>query len=551
MARILCVWLPQWPLQRVRQDMRRRGETPLPEGVYELNQRGVCCLIACSAATAARGVEVGMPVAEADALVRREAPAEGSAPRARQAALRPRQAALRAADFAWRQEADRWTDRETLRALADWCAQFSPQAALEETLHPECLFLEIGSVASLFGGEEALLSQIDSAFVRRGYQVRLAVGESVGAAWAAAHYADFPSDSAWLAIPAGQTIAVLAGLPLVALRLSSAIVERLHHLGVTRLGQVLALPRDALRARFGDELLRRLDQALGVVEEPIDCQAPQCDFSASWDAPVGVCCPETLDAVLEKLCEKTSQSMSGSRLGAMRVAVRLMDEQGGGATLEVGMFQPSADPRHWHGLLALQWERLRLEAGVLQMELAATRVETLVERQGRLFEELDEADDSQRQWGRLLERLAGRLGRQAVVQPRLLPEPQPERAWRWSPLVGGELEPSPARGSTGTRRHFTAWQRPLWALARPQAIETRSPQANGPPRRFRWCGQWYDVIAWVGPERIETGWWRRWKSGVVSGVRRDYWRVETSDRRRWWLVCDLRTGQWGLQGKFA
>ena len=47
-----------------------------------------------------------------------------------------------------------------------------------------------------------------------------------------------------------------------------------------------------------------------------------------------------------------------------------------------------------------------------------------------------------------------------------------------------------------------------------------------------------------GPERIETGWWRR------ACMRRDYYRVETTAGLRFWLFRDLDDGGWFLHGSF-
>jgi hypothetical protein len=43
----------------------------------------------------------------------------------------------------------------------------------------------------------------------------------------------------------------------------------LNQLGIVRLDQLLALPRESLRSRFGDSLLLRIDQLLGTAAETI------------------------------------------------------------------------------------------------------------------------------------------------------------------------------------------------------------------------------------------------------------------------------------------
>jgi hypothetical protein len=52
------------------------------------------------------------------------------------------------------------------------------------------------------------------------------------------------------------------------------------------------------------------------------------------------------------------------------------------------------------------------------------------------------------------------------------------------------------------------------------------------------------IVEWLGPERIETGWFRG------REVRRDYYRVTLVDGRRWWIFRERRTGGWFLHGLF-
>src|SRR5690606_17529189 len=64
--------------------------------------------------------------------------------------------------------------------------------------------------------------------------------------------------------------ALLADLPLAALRLDDETVAALDRVGLKRIGQIMGAPRAPLAARFGRVLLRRLDQALGREEEAIN-----------------------------------------------------------------------------------------------------------------------------------------------------------------------------------------------------------------------------------------------------------------------------------------
>ena len=68
---------------------------------------------------------------------------------------------------------------------------------------------------------------------------------------------------------------------------------------------------------------------------------------------------------------------------------------------------------------------------------------------------------------------------------------------------------------------------------------------DGPPVRFRLGDEVHDVAQALGPERIETAWWRG------ATVRRDYYVVETRSGARFWVFRRLRDGAWFLHGVFA
>ncbi len=83
---------------------------------------------------------------------------------------------------------DPLADRLALVQLAQWCQQFSPIVGLEEATCPESLLLDIGKVSERFGGEQALAHEVAGSLAQRRFHARLAVADSVGAAWGLAHY---------------------------------------------------------------------------------------------------------------------------------------------------------------------------------------------------------------------------------------------------------------------------------------------------------------------------------------------------------------------------
>ena len=70
-------------------------------------------------------------------------------------------------------------------------------------------------------------------------------------------------------LPSGEEAAALAPLPVEALRLSAETCTALRRLGFKSVGALLDQPRAPFAARFPTEFLRRIDQALGRVDEPL------------------------------------------------------------------------------------------------------------------------------------------------------------------------------------------------------------------------------------------------------------------------------------------
>ena len=77
---------------------------------------------------------------------------------------------------------------------------------------------------------------------------------------------------------------------------------------------------------------------------------------------------------------------------------------------------------------------------------------------------------------------------------------------------------------------------------------------EGPPLRFRWRRMMLEVARAEGPERIAPEWWR---AEDASHVTRDYFRVEDSEGRRYWLFREGLYGRemehplWYMHGLFA
>ena len=92
--------------------------------------------------------------------------------------------------------------------------------------------------------------------------------------------------------------------------------------------------------------------------------------------------------------------------------------------------------------------------------------------------------------------------------------------------------------------HVCTPARPLVLCSKPQEIEVDCVVPDGPPQ-FVWLEKRRErIIESVGPERIETLWWRG------PAVRRDYYRVTIESGRHLWIFERLVDQRWFLHGIF-
>ena len=442
-------------------------------------------------------------------------------------------------------EMDLFEASAALEVLAGQCERFSPVVGIEPAAVPDSLMLDVTGLTHLFGGEVALMEKIVGHFQRRELAVRVSIADTLGAAWAIAH---FYRPSSCHLIPPGQTVDALQPLPIRALRLPEETVDRLRQLGIGRIGQLEALPRREITSRLGPELIRRWDQAIGHLAEPVRAHRPPPEFQADWSPEHPTTRRETIEAAIEQLVARIARQLLARGQGVLRMTCRLEWERGTEAlreaasgdlhsTLTVGLFEPTASAGHLVALLQMQWDRLRLPGPISSLSIAAASTAPLILRQREMFAcRGDAARRPSRHIAGLIDRLSSRLGRRSVLHAKLLSDAQPERAYRYEPLVGG-----PRRRRV---RRPELPPRPLRLLPRPLALTATSTTSAGPPLEFRAYGEEHCLAESWGPERIETGWWR----GRTIG--RDYYQIATTTGRRFWLFCSLRDGRWFLHGVF-
>ena len=79
-------------------------------------------------------------------------------------------------------------DRSALVELALRLQQYSPCIGVEDAERPQCLLLDITGIAHFFGTEASMAERLGQELSERHFVVKIAIGDSVAAAWLAAHF---------------------------------------------------------------------------------------------------------------------------------------------------------------------------------------------------------------------------------------------------------------------------------------------------------------------------------------------------------------------------
>ena len=521
--RMLSLWLRRLSTDRIVRSRKRRVKSPERSSpLVVTGKRGnVEVLTAVDEAAEQLGLKPGLTLAQARAMHPGiEAVAE-----------------------------DAESDSALLESIADWCLRYTPLVACDA---PDGLLLDISGCTHLYGGERELVADLSGRLDKAGFAYSLAIAGTIGAAWAAAHYGE-PANHA-----SGEERALLAPLPLSALRIPSVTAASLARVGLKRIGDILDLPRAPLTARFGSDVLRQLDRALGHEHEPLTPRLPVAPYVAEQRFAEPIAREEDVLAVTGRLARRLQFALERRGDGARRIELTLFRTDGMVRRIAAGTSRPLRDPDEIRGLFV---ERLAAFAdafdpgfGFDMARLSVIVVEPSPPQQIGIGGGEDEAELC-----RLIDRLSARLGARRVQRLAAQDSHIPEVAEAALPAqaVNGDA------GWTAFRRYreeAALSPRPLRLLTRPEPIEAVAEVPDGPPLRFRWRRALHEVVAAEGPERIEGAWWSEHGGQISGNLARDYFRVEDKSGLRFWLFRaglyrDLVPGDpaptWFLHGTFA
>jgi protein ImuB len=436
-------------------------------------------------------------------------------------------------------EANTKADLATLERLADWCERYTPLVALDP---PDGLVLDITGCAHLYRGEEAMRADLSAHIVDFGFETRAAIAGTPDAARTLARFSNLSL------VPAGCDDAAVRPLPIAALDIPAETVVALSRAGLKTIADLADRPRAPIAARFGEVLLARLERTLGRTDIRITPRRPLPVCTAERQFPDPITNADYIRLILENLAIDAAEILEQRGEGGRRFEASFFRVDGELRRIAVDTARPERDPNVITDLLAQRLEALAdpLDPGFgfdfIRLKVITT--EPFIATQSAFGRE-----DRDEEASVLTDRLGARYGPASVTGFQPQDTHIPERAARsapiamshgksldWQPIIAGE---PPAR--------------PLYLFDRPQPIETLAEVPDGPPLRFRWRRVLHDVAFAEGPERVSPEWWR----SSDDALTRDYYRIEDSMGRRFWVFREglysreTLTPRWFIHGLFA
>jgi len=404
---------------------------------------------------------------------------------------------------------------DVLQKLCLQAHSFTPMVSIES---PNALLLEIKGSVKLFGSLQQLHADIDECWRRLTLTVRSATAPTaLGALWLAR---------------AGQPLQVedidllpghLAKLPIACTAWDDERLQTLRAMGVTRLGELMRLPRSGLARRLSSAMVLDLDIALGKQPAPRRAFVRRERFKERCDFETEIEHVAYLEKALEPLIERCARFLRLRQAGIQALQLKLKHREGPATRVQIGLASITSEQRRLRDVLCQKLARLTLKAPVRSMELISGSLRGLSASSLDIFAGLTGAG-SRDSAPQLVERLRARLGEGAVYGVCLIPEHRPEAAWRrvreLSLIAGAKIATANEANSVDQRL-----PRPVWLLDEPLPL----------PKP--------EILH--GPERIETGWWDG------KGVARDYYVARHFEGARLWVFQERRSKLWYVHGVFA
>jgi protein ImuB len=418
-----------------------------------------------------------------------------------------------------------------LKTIAKFCIRYTDAITID---FPEGVFLDVTGCAHLWGGEKNYIAEINTRLTNKGYDVRATIADTIGAAWAIAHYGGSSP-----IIESGKQMEAILNLPPAALRLDPEVTDRLYKLGLRKISRFINLPRAALRRRFGIHTILRIDQALGNVEEKIQPIIPVEPFRVRLPCLEPIITLTGIEIALEKLLDTICTKLKAEGKGIRKAVFSCYRVDNKTEQIEIGTNRATANAKHLFKLFEEKIQTIEPALGIELFMLDAIKTEKIYTRQEKIWNTTGGADDPA--IAELMDRLTNRFGLTPIIRYQPDEHHLPERSFK----KANELFSTTDLVSWTVDR-----PRPITLLSCPEPIEVTAPIPDYPPMNFRYKDQLHKIKKADGPERIEPEWW------INEGRHRDYYAVEDEAGARYWIFraghyARDRSPNWFIHGFFT
>lgn len=433
--------------------------------------------------------------------------------------------------------ADPSADAVFIEHLADLALAVTPSVALDP---PDGLALDITGCSHLFGGETALAARLRDVLRTAGVSVaKLAVASTPDMARALARFSRttpcFADDNS-----------LVRELPVAALESTQEDTTALKRAGLKTIADVANRPSLLFTARFTPAFTTKLARVLGEEDRRISPLRKPAPYRAEQRIPEPVTSHDAISGILAELSATVSDRLTTHGLGGRLFEGTFLRADGAVRRIRIETSRPTRNPdvimRLYRDRLDGLSDPLDPGFGFDMICFEAVQVEPYTESQATL----DAHHDRKEKIAQLVDRLTVMLGRERVMRLRPVNSHIPERAQSVAPaaLVATSREWANLPPSSDSRL------RPALIYARPHPIEVEA-RSDDALTGFRWRRVTHRVAQVTGPERIAEEWWR---TPLGYGTR-DYYRVENSDGRRFWIFraeapADGERDRWFLHGLF-
>ncbi|MEO3678752.1 DNA polymerase Y family protein [Rheinheimera sp. FR7-31] len=399
--------------------------------------------------------------------------------------------------------------QQLLQSVAQQLYQLTADIALDP---PDGLYLRLCAMLRLYRGLNGYWQVLYKALQALGYRYQFSCGTTPLAAKCLAR-----QQLNLLSADSTELSAALKRSPLVASELSLPAQQQLKRLGITTLGQLLALAPAELSRRFEPELLSYLGRLNGDFYHALNYIQPAPGFNRYIELLYDIADTSVLTAPLSGLLQQLSMQLKQRDAVCYQLQLSLhFRSQRQAIELTVGSAQGEYLPERWLMLCQLQLSRLKLTEPVSGIELNCNDFKPRQAQTAALFDN-SVATLSPLQ---LVSLLQARLGCDAVSSLCLQNQHLPELASRRQPPQGPKQSLSE-----------TALQ-PVTPLALRPAFILPSPRPLTEP-----------VEITSGPERLCPNGWQ-------LAAQRDYF-IGRNHKGQWLWLYRTVSHQWFVHGLFS